>query len=100
MRYLILILALSFTTLNAQGEIVVPQKEITEEIVIYGDNANQLNEVYIKNNKLHGYWAGYNKKDKTLSFGKYDQGKKVGKWYYWYEGNLRRVNYNNSIRED
>ncbi len=100
MRYLILILVLSFASLNAQEEIIFPQEKITQEIVIYGDNANQLNERYIKNNKLHGYWAGYNKQDKTLSFGKYDQGKKVGKWYFWSEGNLRRVNYNNSIRED
>jgi antitoxin component YwqK of YwqJK toxin-antitoxin module len=100
MRYLIFILTFTFAGLNAQQEKVVSQEENTPEIVIYGDNGNQLNEGYIKNNKLHGYWAGFNKKDNTLSFGKYDQGEKVGKWYFWSEGNLRRVNYNNSILEE
>ena len=75
---------------------MLDQEEITQEIVIYGDNGNQINEVYIKNNKLHGYWFGYNKEDNTLSFGKYDQGNKVGKWFFWSEGNLTRVNYNNN----
>ena len=100
MRYLIFILTFTFAGLNAQQEQVVSQEENTPEIVIYGDNGNQLNEGYIKNNKLHGYWAGYNKQDNTLSYGKYDQGEKVGKWYFWSEGNLRRVNYNNSILEE
>ncbi len=98
MRYLILILALSFAGLNASysPEESVSPEEITQEIIIYGDNGNQINEGYIKNNKLHGYWFGYNKEDNTLSFGKYDQGNKVGKWFFWSEGNLTRVNYNNN----
>ena len=102
MRYLILILALSFAGLNASysPEEIVSQEEITQEItqeiVIYGDNGNQINEGYIKNNKLHGYWFGYNKEDNILSFGKYDQGNKVGKWFLWSEGNLTTVHYNNN----
>jgi len=100
MRYLIFILMFAFAGLNAQQEKVVSQEEDTQDIVIYGDNSNQLNEGYIKNNKLHGYWAGYDKQEKTLSFGKYDQGKKVGQWFFWSEGNLSRINYNNSISRD
>ena len=98
MRYLILILALSFAGLNASysPEDSFSQEEITQEIVIYGDNGNQINEGYIKNKKLHGYWFGYNKEDNILSFGKYDQGNKVGKWFFWSESNLTRVNYNNN----
>ena len=55
MRYLILILALSFAGLNASysPEESVSQEEITQEIVIYGDNGYQINEGYIKNNKFN-----------------------------------------------
>ena len=99
MKYLILILTLSLAGLNAKEPKVVSQEEDTPKVVIYGDSGNDLQEGYIKNNKLHGYWASYNKLSKTLAFGKYNRGEKAGKWFFWSEGTLTKVNYSN-IQEE
>ena len=100
MKYLILILTLSLAGLNAKEPKVVSQEEDTPKVVIYGDSGNDLQEGYIKNNRLHGYWASYNKLSKTLAFGKYNRGKKVGKWFFWSEGTLTKVNYIKNTQED
>tara|TARA_B100000809_G_scaffold57676_2_gene53837 strand:+ start:8120 stop:8419 length:300 start_codon:yes stop_codon:yes gene_type:complete len=99
MKYLILILTLSLAGLNAKEPKVASQEENTPKVVIYGDSGNDLQEGYIKNNRLHGYWASYNKSSKTLAFGKYNRGEKAGKWFFWSEGTLTKVNYSN-IQED
>ncbi len=99
MKYLILILMLSLAGLNAKEPKVVSQEEDTPKVVIYGDSGNDLQEGYIKNNRLHGYWASYNKLSKTLAFGKYNRGEKAGKWFFWSEGTLTKVNYSN-IQEE
>ena len=100
MKYLIFILTLSLAGLNAQEQKVVLQEENTPKVVIYGDRGNDLQEGYIENNRLHGYWASYNKLSKTLTFGKYNRGKKVGKWFFWSEGTLTKVNYIKNTKED
>ena len=99
MKYLILILTLSLAGLNDKEPKVVSQEEDTPKFVIYGDSGNDLQEGYIKNNRLHGYWASYNKLSKTLAFGKYNRGEKAGKWFFWSEGTLTKVNYSN-IQEE
>ena len=99
MKYLILILTLSLAGLNAKEPKVALQEENTPNVVIYGDSGNDLQEGYIKNNRLHGYWASYNKLSKTLAFGKYNRGEKAGKWFFWSEGTLTKVNYSN-IQEE
>ena len=99
MKHLILILTLSLAGLNAKEPKVVSQEEDTPKVVIYGDSGNDLQEGYIKNNRLHGYWASYNKLSKTLAFGKYNRGEKAGKWFFWSEGTLTKVNYSN-IQEE
>ena len=99
MKYLILILTLSLAGLNAKEPKVASQEENTPKVVIYGDSGNDLQEGYIKNNRLHGYWASYNKLSKTLAFGKYNRGEKAGKWFFWSEGTLTKVNYSNSQEE-
>ena len=99
MKYLILILTLSLAGLNAKEPKVASQEEDTSKVVIYGDRGNDLQEGYIKNNRLHGYWASYNKLSKTLAFGNYNRGEKAGKWFFWSEGTLTKVNYSN-IQEE
>lgn len=35
-----------------------------------------------ENNKKNGFWIKFNRKGEELSFGKYSESKKVGKWWY------------------
>ena len=100
MKYLIIILTLSLVGLNTDDSKVASQKENPPKVVMYGDSGNDLQEGYIENNRLHGYWASYNKLNNTLAFGKYNRGKKVGKWFFWSEGALTKVNYSKNTQED
>ena len=70
-------IALSFTALNAQEQKVVSQEGNMLKVVIYGQNNNILQEGTIKNNKLHGDWASYDKSGNQLATGRYNKGKKV-----------------------
>ena len=84
MRYIVLIqvklflilaisIALSFTALNAQEQKVVSQEGNMLKVVIYGQNNNILQEGTIKNNKLHGDWASYDKSGNQLATGRYNR---------------------------
>ena len=98
MKYLIIILTLSLVGLNTDDSKVASQEENPPKVVMYGDGGNDLQEVYIENNRLHGYWASYNKLSKTLAFGKYNRGEKAGKWFFWSEGTLTKVNYSKNTQ--
>ena len=108
MRYIVLIqvklflilaisIALSFTALNAQEQKVVSQEGNMLKVVIYGQNNNILQEGTIKNNKLHGDWASYDKSGNQLATGRYNKGKKVGKWFFWSNGTLTEVDFRRNI---
>lgn len=46
--------------------------------------------------KLHGLWTSYDLNENKLSVGNYDNGQKVGKWFFWTKESLKEVDYKNS----
>jgi len=51
---------------------------------------------YNKEGKLHGEWKAYNVEGKKIALGQYENGLKVGKWFFWKEKELSEVNYTNN----
>jgi hypothetical protein len=48
--------------------------------------------------KLHGVWLSFDTEGNKLTSANYDNGKKVGKWFYWKDKTLKEVDYvNNEI---
>jgi antitoxin component YwqK of YwqJK toxin-antitoxin module len=67
------------------------------EVIYYHDNGvvSQLGS-YTLDGKLHSEWLSFDiKGDKSVS-AIYDNGKKVGKWFYWTDKTLKEVDYTNN----
>ena len=77
-------------TLKAQGDLV-------KATYYYADGSIRT-EGFFKNKKLTGEWIRYDKLGNKVQLAYYNDGKKVGKWFFWTKETLKEVNYsNNSI---
>ncbi len=67
------------------------------EVTYYHDNGVVSQRgAYTVDGKLHGEWLGYNSEGKKQVSANYDNGKKVGKWFFWEGTALKEVDYNNN----
>jgi len=51
---------------------------------------------YTKEGNLHGQWFSYNQDGTKIVSAKYENGQKVGKWFYWVNDKLKEVDYSNN----
>jgi antitoxin component YwqK of YwqJK toxin-antitoxin module len=67
------------------------------EVTYYHDNdVVSQTGFYTTDGKLQGEWLSYDiEGNKTVS-ANYDNGKKVGKWFYWNDSTLKEVDYSNN----
>ena len=67
------------------------------EATIYHDNG-QVSQTgyYTLAGKLTGEWVSYCKKGTKTAVAKYDNGEKVGKWFFWNGDTLTEVDYKDS----
>jgi antitoxin component YwqK of YwqJK toxin-antitoxin module len=99
-KQFILFLALMISVVSfAQQERTLKLNEETGliEVTYYHDNGveSQIG-FYTTDGKLQGEWLSFDTKgDKTVS-ANYDNGKKVGKWFYWNDKTLKEVDYTNN----
>jgi antitoxin component YwqK of YwqJK toxin-antitoxin module len=99
-RKVLMLFALLFGTISfAQQEKELKLNDDTNliEVTFYHDNGvvSQTGS-YTLNGKLHGEWLTFDTKgDKSVS-AHYDNGKKVGKWFYWSDKTLKEVDYTNN----
>ena len=63
----------------------------------YFANGKIMKQGFFKNKKLAGKWTQYDKSGNQVAVGHYDNGVKVGTWFYWGSDNLRQVNYQNNV---
>lgn len=67
------------------------------EVTIYYDDGSIMQHGFLtKDNKLHASWESYyqNGNRKCIAF--YDNGEKVGTWYYWFMDKKTKVVYENN----
>ncbi|WP_242202982.1 toxin-antitoxin system YwqK family antitoxin [Aestuariivivens insulae] len=68
------------------------------EVVYYHDNGVvSQTGFYTLDGKLQGEWLSFNKEGKKTVSANYDNGKKVGKWIYWIDGEKKIVNYTDNV---
>ena len=67
------------------------------EVTYYHDNGvvSQTGS-YTLDGKLQGQWLSYDTEGKKSISANYDNGKKVGKWFYWNDTTLKEVDYTNN----
>jgi len=97
--YVLIIALLCTAALVAQEKQIKKVNKDTKlvEVEYYYDNGNlQQKGTFNEQGKLHGKWVSYDINGDKLSVGSYDNGKKVGKWFFWTKESLKEVDYSNS----
>ena len=96
-KQFILFLALMISVVSfAQQERTLKLNEETSliEVTYYHDNGVvSQTGFYTTDGKLQGEWLSFNTEGKKLVSANYDNGKKVGKWFYWNDKTLKEVDY-------
>lgn len=82
----------------AQKETKVIEKNGVTEVTFYYDNGNiKQHGFFNKEGNVDGKWTMYNVEGKKSAVGNYDNGVKVGKWFFWSQDNtLTEVDYKES----
>ena len=67
------------------------------EVVYYHDNGVvSQTGAYTLDGKLQGEWLSFDAAGNKVVSASYDNGKKVGKWFYWNDKTLKEVDYTNN----
>lgn len=67
------------------------------DVTYYHDNGMvSQTGAYTLDGKLHGEWLSFDTEGKKSISANYDNGKKVGKWFYWNDTTLKEVDYTNN----
>ena len=80
----------------AQNERTLKLNEETNLIdAVYVNEAGDVVQTgsYTLDGKLQGEWISYDAEGKKTVSGKYDNGVKTGKWFFWSENTLKEVDY-------
>lgn len=91
---LLLVLSVSFTYAQKDRELKINKENGLTEVTYYHENGTiSQTGFYNKQGKPHGEWFSYCQEGKKIVSAKYDNGVKVGKWFYWQGDQLREVDY-------
>ncbi|RKE98921.1 toxin-antitoxin system YwqK family antitoxin [Ichthyenterobacterium magnum] len=67
------------------------------DVTYYHDNGVvSQTGAYTLDGKLQGEWLSFNTDGNKVVSANYDNGKKVGKWFYWNDKTLKEVDYTNN----
>ncbi|HEY5689805.1 MAG TPA: nicotinic acid mononucleotide adenyltransferase [Yeosuana sp.] len=84
----------------AQKERVLKLNEDTKliEVTYYHDNGVvSQTGTYTLDGKLQGQWLSFDTDGNKTVLANYDNGKKVGKWFYWTNETVKEVDYNTNV---
>lgn len=102
MKKAMLILLACFISMAAlaQKERVLKLNKETNliEVTYYHDNGVvSQTGFYTLDGKLQGEWLSFDTEGNKTVLANYDNGKKVGKWFYWTDGTVKEVDYNTNV---
>jgi len=66
------------------------------KVTYFHDNGAVAQTGHLLKGKLHGQWLMYDAKGKKIASGKYSNGKKQGKWFFWEGEVLREVDFSDN----
>lgn len=100
-KLLITAFALCVFALNAQE--IEPKYETQGDLIkgtYFFENGQIRQEGTYKDGKLHGKWVAFNAEGDKISEAYYQNGKKEGIWFFWNDGKLIQVEYDDSRVEE
>ncbi len=100
MKRILTALALVFSVaMFAQQVEKNPKLEIENDMVkatYFHDNGEVAQTGYYLDGKLHGEWKSYDEQGNNVAIANYNKGAKSGNWFFWNEGTLKEVNFQDS----
>lgn len=100
MKKIMIIAIALFTTISfAQKERTLKVNKETNliDVVYYHDNGVvSQTGTYTLDGKLQGQWLSYDTEGNKTVLANYDNGKKVGKWFYYTDSIIREVDYDSN----
>jgi len=100
MKTTIYVLILFFVSVSFSQELpnvkLKKQDGQTWATYFYDDGTVQQQGMFNENGKLDGIWVSFDTEGNKIAEGKYDNGKKVGKWFFWLDDALMEVDYEDS----
>lgn len=94
---MMLMLCVGFTYAQKERTSKLKKKGDLTEVTYFDANGNiEQTGTFNNKGKLHGEWTSYKTDGTKASEGSYDNGKKVGKWFFWTKDVLKEVDYFNS----
>lgn len=75
-------------TYKAEGDLV--------KATYYYEDGSIKTQGFFKNKKLTGEWVRFDKTGNKVQLAYYNDGKKVGKWFFWSKQSLKEINFENN----
>lgn len=98
MKKAVFFLAVMFS-IGMYSQDIEPTMEKVGDMVkatYFHENGEIAQTGYFLNDKLHGQWLMYDTNGKKVAAGKYVEGKKSGKWFFWEGQILKEVDFMDS----
>jgi antitoxin component YwqK of YwqJK toxin-antitoxin module len=90
----LVMLCVGFTYAQKERSLNLNEDKDLIEVVYYHDNGEvSQTGYYTKEGKLHGEWFSYCEQGNKIVSAKYNNGKKVGTWFFWNNDILTEVDY-------
>jgi len=100
MKKILSIALLLFATLTYAQEDIKPKYEkVGDQIkaTFFHDNGEIAQQGFFnQDNKLEGTWTSFDVNGNKIAAGNYNNGIKIGKWFFWKDQTLTEVDYNNN----
>ncbi|WGK65645.1 toxin-antitoxin system YwqK family antitoxin [Croceiramulus getboli] len=101
MKKYMMIIAVALLGMGVYAQDTVKNDYVLEgdliKATLYHDNGLvSQTGYYTKKGKLQGQWTSFDREGVKTAVAQYDNGEKVGKWFFWTGNILREVDYQDS----
>ena len=96
---ILLVAVFAMTAVQAQEKIknsYIDKGDIIEATIYFEDGSVSQEGFFTKEGKLTGEWISYNREGSKIAEAQYENGDKVGTWFFWKGDTLTEVSYTNS----
>ncbi len=91
-------LMVSITYGQKEREVTLNKETNLVEATYFHDNGEVSQEgTFNLAGKLHGQWVSFDEGGVKISEGSYVNGVKSGKWFFWNDGTVKEVEFDNNI---